>query len=78
MKALIDMAESEIREEISRLKEQYTKAQARVDKFGSFKCIDQANKKLREYASTLRIAYQNGYKLSNEEIDIIKLVVGGI
>ena len=45
MKAF-EMNEQEIREEISRLKEQYTKAQARADKFGSFKCIGQANKKL--------------------------------
>lgn len=72
-KPFIEMTEKELRILIEKRAEQYNKAQDRVDRFGSFKCISQAEKYLMKYVDLLFIAYNKGFALSEEEKQTVSL-----
>ncbi len=73
-KSYSEMTETELREIIEKRQKQWQSAEDRVDKFGSIKCQGQAQNYLKKYADLLVIAYQNGFKLSDDEKQIASLV----
>lgn len=69
---LCDMTELELRGYIDTKRRQWHNAELRVDTFGTFKTIGQANSYRQKYISALRIAQKKGYSLSEEEKEIVK------
>lgn len=76
--AVVDLNEKELRQIIEKKYTQWQNAEKRVDLYGSFKCIGQAKKYRIDYANLLRIAYQNGYSITDNELSVIELTVGGV
>lgn len=76
--AIIDLSETDLRQLIDKKKRQYNSAVWRYDVYGTFKAQGQMNKYLYDCADLLRIAKKNGYYVTDDEISIIKLTVGGV
>lgn len=72
IKLLCDMTEAELREFINNKHRQWHNAELRVDTYGTFKNVGQANSYRQKYISALRIAQKKGYSLSEEEKEIVK------
>ena len=73
-KPMNEWSEIELREEAKKLGNQYNKAMARLDKFGSLKCEAQANSYSKKYAELLLIMYNNGFNLTEKERQIVSLI----
>lgn len=74
IKPMNEWSETELREEAKKLGNQYNKAMARLDKFGSLKCEAQANSYLKKYTEVLSIMYNNGFNLTKKERQIVSLI----
>ena len=72
IKPLCDMTESELREYIDNRHRQWHNAEMRVDMYGTFNSIGQANSYRQKYITALKVAQSKGYSLSDEEKEIVK------
>ena len=74
-KHLFEMNEQELREIAEKRKQQWHKAEDRVDKFYSLKCSGQANAYRQKYAQILNLLHQKGANLTQEEKSILSLEI---
>lgn len=70
IKPLREMSEAELREYINYRHKQWSSAEKRVDLYGSFKSISQANNYRIKYITALKIAREQGFTLSEKEYEI--------